>query len=121
MLVPKTFACCRYAAGVRRLVILLLAAMLLALHHGLPTAMEHQGMAMGKGAMPASSGQMVMCIGVLAAAVALRRIGGRDVLRHPLAFLHGFVPGRPPLRLPDARDRPPPRPPTLAELCVNRR
>lgn len=105
----------------RRLVILLLAALLLALHHGMPLAMEHDGMPMGNGAMPASTAQMVMCIGVLATAVALRRLGGRGFLRRQFDFLYGIAPGRPPLPLPDARDRPPPRPPKLAVLCVNQR
>jgi hypothetical protein len=106
---------------VRRLVVLLLAAGLLALHHGVPMAMQQDAMSMGKGAMPTSSPPMVVCIGVLAAAVALRRVGGLLFMRRQLDWLRTMLTITPALRPPDERDRPPPRPPTLASLCVNRR
>jgi hypothetical protein len=83
--------------------------------------MEQDGMSMGKGAMPTSSGPMVVCIGVLAAAVALRRVGALLFTRRPLDRLRTTFATSPGLSLPDARDRPPPRPPTLSSLCVNRR
>lgn len=82
--------------------------------------MDQAAMSMGKGAMPTSSGPMVVCIGVLAAVVALRRVGTLLFTRRPLGRLRTSL-GRPALSLPDARDRPPPRPPTLSSLCVNRR
>ncbi len=83
--------------------------------------MEHDAMSMSKGAMPTSSGPMVVCVGVLAAAVALRRVGTLIFGRRPLDWLRATSADSPALSLPDARDRPPPRPPTLSSLCVNRR
>jgi hypothetical protein len=106
---------------VRRLFVLLVAAGLLALHHGVPMAMEQGAMSMGKGAMPTSSGPMVVCVGVLAAAVALRRVGALLFVRRQLDWVGTTRVGHPALSPPDARDRPPPRPPTLSSLCVSRR
>ena len=102
--------------------ILLIAVGLLAVHHAIPMAMEPSEMAVGKGAMPASSGPMVLCIGMLAAAVVgLRRVGGYVAIRRRAErFL-----GRSSLALspvpPRARDRPPPNCPTLRTLCVDQR
>ncbi len=103
--------------------ILLIAVGLLAAHHAIPmAAMEQSEIAMGKGAMPASSGPMLLCIGTLAAAAAgLRRVGGWVAIRRRTGMLSGRwslalspVPAR-------ARDRPPPYCPSLRTLCVNQR
>jgi len=111
-----------YAAVMRRLAILLIAVGLLAVHHAIPMAMEQREMAMGKGAMPASSAPMVLCIGMLAAAVVgLRRVGGYVAIRRrgdrpsvPWSLALSLEPSR-------ARDRPPPNCPRLRSLCVNQR
>lgn len=102
------------------MVILLVAVGLLAVHHIIPMGMEQGEMAMGKGAMPASSNPMVLCVGMLAAAVVgLRRVGGCVAIRRRADRLFGRwslelspVPTR-------ARDRPPPYCRSLRTLCVN--
>lgn len=104
----------------RGLIVLLLAACLLMLHHGLPMDAS-AAMDGDHGSSSQSIGMMLLCAGVVVATVAVlrglarrvlvRRDGGK--LAAPNALRASWVASR--------RGRPPPRPPTFALLCVNRR
>lgn len=73
----------------RRLIVLLLAACLLALHHGMPMADARAAMDGDHGSSPQSIGMMLLCVGVIASAVELLRGLARRVLgRRDGGYLH---------------------------------
>ena len=105
----------------RRLLLLLLASVALALHHGVPMAEATSGMDGDHGSAPMSLGMTLLCAGVIVAAfelvrrAAVRAFGPRDPHRSKTTAASDARCEY------SARGRPPPRPPALAFLCVNQR
>jgi hypothetical protein len=105
----------------RRMIVLLLAAGLLSVHHGMPvasggSAMDHHG------SIPTSVGMALLCVGVIAsAAVSLRRFSVRLPGRPASDRLRAVIAPTATSRARTQLSRPPPQRPVLALLCVNRR
>lgn len=106
----------------RRLLLLLAASGLLALHHGAPMADASSDMAGEPGSTPMSAGMTLLCAGVIASAAdLLRRVAARAFRFRAGSSFHArftYVATR---HTRMARGRPPPRSPALALLCVNQR
>ena len=110
----------RYCAPMRRMLLLLATAGLLALHHGVPMADASSGMAGDHGSSK-SAAMSLLCAGVVAAAFEVLR---RLAVRGSRGWARGRVrtSGRLGMRAMVVwRGRPPPRSTSLTLLCVNRR
>jgi hypothetical protein len=105
----------------RRLIVLLLAAGLLSVHHGVPMGTESPAMD-HHGSTPLSMGMALLCVGVaFSAAESLRRFAARMPARRAVAHSRHAVARSATSQAMKGLGRPPPSRPGLALLCVNRR